>query len=61
MASVSCSLATSMCTARMAMRLGKPEVVGIGVPASGGVALGVLDPSQMFLNWNPNAMGGHQD
>jgi len=57
-ASFSCSLATSTCTTHTAWRLGRAKVVGVGAPASGGgVALGVFEPSQMFLNWKPRSMG----
>jgi len=60
MVALSCSLATSTWTARTTWRFGCGKGVAVGAPAVGGeMVLGVLVPSQMFLNWKPRAMGGH--
>jgi len=59
MASFSCSLATSTWTACTAWCLGRAEVVIVGAPAvGGGMALGVFEPSQIFLHWKPRAVEG---
>jgi len=49
----SCYLATSIGTALTIWHLSWSKgVVLLGSLVAGGMALGVLEPSQMFLNWN---------
>jgi len=58
MVALSCSLATSTWTARMNWHFGCSKgVVVEALAVGGGVVLGVLAPSQMFLSWKPRAMG----